>query len=128
MASIKEVHPTLPVRDLQRAIDFYVDRLGFSLAFRDPSGPDRYAGVRRDGVERHLQWHDEADFAAPSPASPGTAMLRFLVDDPDDLYREFQARGALSQGAKVEDKPWGTREFAFYGIDGHGLTFYRDRG
>jgi hypothetical protein len=25
-----------------------------------------------------------------------------------------------------EDKPWGTREFAFFDPDRNGLTFYRD--
>ena len=47
----REIHPILGVRDLERALAFYIDRLGFKLAFRDG---DNYAGLRRDEVELHM--------------------------------------------------------------------------
>ena len=31
----KEIHPILGTRDIQRAIEFYTQKLGFQLAFRD---------------------------------------------------------------------------------------------
>jgi hypothetical protein len=38
-------------------------------------------------------------------------------------YRE---KGVFHERTKQGDKPWGPREFAFYDLNGHGLTFYRD--
>lgn len=53
-------------------------------------------------------------------------MLRFEVDDPDALFEELRARGAIPDGCKVGNKSWGTREFAFFDRNGNGLTFMRD--
>lgn len=109
------VHPILGTRNLERALAFYIDQLGFELAFRDPSGPDNYAGVRREQVELHMQWQDEHEM---SPIR-----LRFLVEDPDRLHAEY---GALRIQTALRSTPWGTREFALYDPDGNALTFYRD--
>ncbi|HPF13977.1 MAG: VOC family protein [Planctomycetes bacterium] len=121
LAHFKEVHPILPVLDIEAAIQFYTERLGFRLAFRDPSGPDNYVGVRRDGVELHFQYQREVDMPPR-----GSIMIRFLVDDPDALFAEYQSSGEFDKPTSVEDKPWGTREFALMDPNGHGLTFYRD--
>jgi catechol 2,3-dioxygenase-like lactoylglutathione lyase family enzyme len=112
------VHPILGTRDLERALDFYQTQLGFTLAFRDPSGPSNYAGVRRDGVELHMQWQDEHEMS--------TMRLRFLIGDPDRLFAELLARGAVDTSRRPKNRPWGTREFALYDPDRNGLTFYRD--
>ncbi len=58
----REVHPVLPCRDVASAIEFYVDKLGFTLSFQDASDP-KYAGVKRDSVELHLQWRDPKEWA-----------------------------------------------------------------
>lgn len=60
-AALLAVHPVLPSKNVAAAVAFYVERLGFALAFHDTSGAPRYAGVRRDGVVIHLQWHDPAE-------------------------------------------------------------------
>ena len=117
----KEVIPILPVPDVEAAVRFDTERLGFRLSFRDRSDPNNYVGVRRDGVELHLQRHDEEDIP-----EKGTLMLRFIVDDPDSLFAESRQQGVFHEGTELGDKPWGTREFAFYDLNGHGLTFYRD--
>ena len=49
-----QVQPILGTRDIEKAIRFYVDRLGFTLAFRDGSIPTNYIGLRRGGVELHM--------------------------------------------------------------------------
>ena len=117
----QQVYPVLPVRDLDRAIHFYVERLGFQLTFRDGT-PGNYAGLRRDAVVLHIQWHAEEDFKG---VEAGTLMLRFRVDDPDALHAEYTSSGATSTAKPVRDTPWGTREFAFFDPDGNGLTFFR---
>jgi catechol 2,3-dioxygenase-like lactoylglutathione lyase family enzyme len=49
-AVLTQVQPILGTRELTKAVRFYVDRLGFTLAF----GDDNYVGLRRDGVELHM--------------------------------------------------------------------------
>ncbi len=44
----KETHPILGTRDIQRAIAFYTQQLGFKLAFGDKADPPNYVGFRRD--------------------------------------------------------------------------------
>ena len=62
MAQFLTVHPVLPARDVAEAIDFYTNKLGFELVFKDEENDPTYAGIKRDNVELHLQWHDEKDF------------------------------------------------------------------
>jgi uncharacterized glyoxalase superfamily protein PhnB len=121
IAKFREVHPVLPVRDVPEAARYYVERLGFRLLFQDEPDAPRYAGVGRDGVVLHLQWHDPADFRE----AVDTLMLRFLIDDVDALFSEYADKGVFHDRTALRDTPWGTREFAFYDLDSNGLTFYR---
>jgi catechol 2,3-dioxygenase-like lactoylglutathione lyase family enzyme len=113
----RAVHPIVGTRDLERALAFYTRQLGFELAFRDPTAPDNYAGVRRDDVELHMQWQDEKEMS--------TIRLRLLVDDPDQLACEYDQRGVRIDNP-LKSTPWGTREFSLYDPDGNAITFYRD--
>ena len=113
----KETHPILGTRDIQRAIAFYTQRLGFKLAFGDKADPPNYVGFRRDAVELHMQFQFEHEM--------GTIRLRLLVEDPDALFSEYQRRGVVCSPSGIRDTPWGTREFALYDPDRNALTFYR---
>jgi catechol 2,3-dioxygenase-like lactoylglutathione lyase family enzyme len=114
----KAIHPILGARDLEKALAFYVDRLGFQIAFRDGSVPTNYAGLRRDDVEVHMQFQYEHEMS--------TTRLRFVVEDPDALFEEYRTKDIFHDRTQLANTPWGTREFAFYDLDGNGLTFYRD--
>lgn len=116
------LHPVIPVRDVASSLAYYTTRLGFVTAFQDDEAAPRYAGVRRDGVELHLQWHDPSTFAE----GVDTVSLRFLVDDVDSLYGEYEDKAVFHDRTALRNTPWGTREFAFYDPDGNGLFFYRD--
>ncbi len=117
---LRAVHPVLPCRDVKAAVAFYVEKLGFTLAFQDAEEP-RYAAVSRDRVVLHLQWHDPKEWERVE-----RPMLRFVVEDPDALYEALLPAGVYHSRTAVRDTPWGTREFAFYDPDGNGLTFYKD--
>ena len=116
----KMTHPILGTRDIKRAMDFYTQRLGFELAFADETDPPNYVGFRRDAVELHMQFQFEYEM--------GTIRLRFLVEDPDALFNEYQERGVECTDTGIRDTPWGTREFALYDVDQNALTFYRGLG
>jgi catechol 2,3-dioxygenase-like lactoylglutathione lyase family enzyme len=115
-ATFNQIQPILGTRDLAKAVRFYVDRLGFTLAFGDPTIPVNYVGLRRDKVEFHMQFQYEHEM--------GATRVRFLVDDPDALYEEYQDKSVFYEGTRLVDTPWGTREFALYDLDRNALTFY----
>jgi catechol 2,3-dioxygenase-like lactoylglutathione lyase family enzyme len=116
---LKAVHPVLPSRDVEASVRFYA-LLGFTLAFQDRSDAPRYAGVRRDGVELHLQWHDASEWNHPGDRPT----YRIVVDDVDRLSADFEKIANLDRTA-VRDTSWGTREFHVRDPDKNGLQFYR---
>lgn len=120
-ARLQAVHPVLMVRDVPAAIDFYA-QLGFRLVFCDSPAAARYAGIRRDDVELHLQWHDAREWSFPVDRPT----YRFVVQDVDALHAELCVRGAVLDIKPVSDTPWGTREFHLRDPDGNGLQFYRN--
>lgn len=120
MAKLESVQPVLMVRDITASVRFY-ELLGFQLAFRDDPSEPKYAGLRRDGVELHLQWHEAADFS-----SGDRPTYRFVVHDVDGLSAEFSASCPAAVRTQVADTPWGTREFHLHDPDRNGLQFYRD--
>lgn len=123
-ASISAVHPVLAEPDVPAAIRFYRS-LGFALAWQDDETAPRYAVIRRDEVELHLQWADAGQFSYPvdRPA------YRFRVGDVDALFAEFQRNGvalaSASPYATPHETPWHTQEFHLRDPGGNVLQFYR---
>jgi catechol 2,3-dioxygenase-like lactoylglutathione lyase family enzyme len=118
-AKLQAVHPVLMVRDVPASIRFYA-HLGFEFAFVDSDVEPKYAGVRRDDVELHFQWHAAEDFS-----SGDRPTYRFLVPEVDELSAEFSSSQVDFDRTAVSDTPWGTREFHLRDPDRNGLQFYR---
>jgi hypothetical protein len=117
----------LASNDVTKSLEFF-QRLGFAEVFRDAPHDVRYAGVRRDEVELHIQWA-AADQWVDAVDRP---VYRFVVTDVDALYEEFLSAGCIDTGsgnrspwAKPADTPWGTREFHIRDPGRNGLQFYR---
>ncbi len=123
LCSLRKVIPILDVRNVDEALRYYVERLGFQLEFRYAADPENYAGVFRDNVYLHMQWQHQEHFAQ---GTAGRLRIRIAVDDPDALLQEFQQTGAVDVTAAVRTTEWGTREFGFRDPDGNGLTFFRN--
>jgi len=119
---LHQIHPVLPVQNVVVALKFYVNKLGFKIAFADDSKEPYYAGVIRDGIEIHLQWHNakEWEHAVDRP------MLRIVTQNIEELYQEFMDQGVFHKNTTLSETAWGTREFAFFDPYKNGLTFYRD--
>lgn len=122
MTRLQSVHPVLRVHDVSASVRFYA-ALGFREIFRDAPAAPKYAGMRRDAVELHLQWHASGAWD-PSGDRP---TYRFLVDDVDGLFDEVTTRSPDLDRTDVMDTPWGTREFHVRDLDRNGLQFYQDR-
>jgi catechol 2,3-dioxygenase-like lactoylglutathione lyase family enzyme len=119
---LHQIHPVLPVWDVVEALDFYVNRLGFKIAFADDAKNPKYAGILRDGIEIHLQWHDDTvwESAVDRP------MLRIVTENIEALYDEYSAKDVFHTYTLLRETAWGTKEFSFYDPFKNGLTFYRD--
>jgi catechol 2,3-dioxygenase-like lactoylglutathione lyase family enzyme len=126
--------PAMPVRDMSAAVDFYRDRLGFSVRHQ----ADDYGVLARDDAEVHLwaasdeTWRERDDLRERPLCSgaesflAGTASCRIRVDDVATLYEECQQAGVLHHVSVdgVTDTDFGTQEFATLDQDGNLLSFF----
>lgn len=126
--------PALPVQEIQTAVAFYRDRLGFAVGHHDAG----FGIVSRDDVELHLWAADDASWRErPSTTRErpivsgaesflaGTASCRIEVEDIDELYREYRENQVLyAPDTTVEQRPWGTREFPAMDLERNLLTFF----
>jgi hypothetical protein len=94
MAKLESVQPVLMVRDVAASIQFY-QLLGFEPAFRDVPVEPKYAGVRRDGVEIHLQWHEAKDFCQGDRPT-----YRFVVRTSMNSPRSSRSDAPISIGLR----------------------------
>ena len=119
VAQIRGIAPQLLVDDLDRAIAYYLDRLGFSLDFKYDSF---YAGVRRDGFAIHLK--EAAKLAADRAHRKQNEHLDAFIDvlGIGDLFDELQKRGA-DVIRPLEERPWACRDFYVADPDGYILCF-----
>lgn len=126
-AVLGAVHPVLPARDVEESVRFF-QKLEFSLLFPTSGERPQYAVLGRDGVEIHLQWADESQWAYPvdRPA------FRFVTSSVDALFEEFVLAGVIdtihpaqSAWAIPANTPWGTREFHLRDPSGNSLQFYQ---
>ena len=123
MAALIKGIPVLPVEDMSATLSFYKEKLGFSEQFRDNDEAPGYVGLKRDSVEIHLS--NVGGGLARTVASQ--TMARFTVEDVDGLYGEYSKHdGVIHPNGKLQQKPWGTREFGVLDPSGVCLTFYHD--
>ena len=112
MAKLSRIAPEIPVSNLQGAIEYYEQKLGFRVAMEMPGG--NYAIVERDGIAIHL-FQDDARSHSPV----GT---HIFTHDLDGLYAELRERGAcVSQ--EIVRKPWGNCDFRVNDHSGNDIKF-----
>jgi catechol 2,3-dioxygenase-like lactoylglutathione lyase family enzyme len=119
---LHQIHPVLFVWDVVEALDFYVNRLGFRIAFADDAKNPKYAGVIKDAIEIHLQWHDAKEWEVEIDRP----MLRIVTQNIESLFREYGEKDIFNPHTLLRETAWGTKEFAFYDPFKNGLTLYRD--
>lgn len=121
MAQFLTVHPVLPAKNVAEAIDFYTNKLGFELVFKDEENDPKYAGIRRKTVELHLQWHEEKDFGSVEKLA-----FHFVIEDIDALFEEYKDFDFFGMDDSPGKTAWGTYEFSFYDLNNNALFFYRN--
>lgn len=111
------ITPILRIFDEAKAREFYVDFLGFAVAWehRFEVGLPLYLQVVRDGCVLHLSEHH-------GDCCPGAA-VRIAIDDVDAFQSELLAKQYGYARPGVDDTPWGAREMSIKDPFGNRLTF-----
>ncbi len=102
--------PTLPVADLERAIVFYREHLGFVVTVR-MEGPPAFALLAHDTDELSL-----VVIAAPQPMPYAAVYIE--VADVRALHRALTQAG-LQLAHPLTTHPWGLTDFVVVDPDGH---------
>src|SRR5438105_1866116 len=118
-ARITGIAPQFLVDDLDRAIAYYRDRLGFEVDFTYQSF---YASVTRDGFAIHLKHAPKlaADRARRKQDEHLDAYVS--VSGVRGLFNELQMRGA-EVIKPLEQRPWACLDFYVEDADGYILCF-----
>lgn len=112
----------LIVENVQRAADYYRDRLGFTVATYE-ADPGLYGSAERDNCHIHFAHYDGASAQRNSDVVPPDMFdAYFWPDDVDALHAELAGRGATIIQPPT-DQPYGLREFRVQDPDGHILAF-----
>jgi catechol 2,3-dioxygenase-like lactoylglutathione lyase family enzyme len=119
MSNLIQVTPFVRVEDLERALAFFTDILGFGVRFR----LGNYAYVHRETVGFRL-----LEEIGPQPASPGNRRFAYYIDvrDVDRLYAELKPKLETLPKDNVHgpaDKSYGQRELIVLAPDGNLLVF-----
>ena len=105
-------HPSLFVADVRAAVDFYTEKLGFSLGFTWGE-PPTIAGVKLGKVQIFLE------LGTPGPKG---AAVYFVVGNADELY-EFHRANGIEVVEPPADRDYGLRDYAVRDLHGYRLAF-----
>jgi catechol 2,3-dioxygenase-like lactoylglutathione lyase family enzyme len=114
-----QITPFMHVDDLERALAFFNDTLGFRTLFR----ASNYAYVHRETAGTRIMQNKGAD-----GAPPGNRRFAYYIDvhDVDGLYNELKPKLDTLPKGDVHgpaDKPYGQRELLVLAPDGNLLAF-----
>ncbi|MGH3878697.1 MAG: VOC family protein [Actinophytocola sp.] len=128
-AALGAISPLFVVSDLQQALAFYRERLGFEVTHQAPTPDPFFAIVARDGVQVLLKVVADDVGALPNPSRhPHARWDAYVhVSDPDALAAEFRDRG-VTFSTPLADTDDGLRGFELTDHDGYVLFFGRPAG
>src|SRR5215468_3127912 len=116
---VNGIAPQFLVDDLDRAIAYYCDKLGFELDFKYQSF---YAAVRRDGFAIHLKCAPKLAADREHRKQNEHLDAYISVSGIRGLFSELQMRGAQVI-RPLEERPWACLDFYVGDPDGYILCF-----
>lgn len=126
--NLVSISPFFIVKDLNASIAYYVERLGFQLAFMRPADDPYYASVSRDGIAIMLKAIVPSVLPCPNHTRHEWARWDAYIYtlDPDALFDEFNQRGAsfVKTLSFIDEGLWG---FELTDTDGYVLAFFQVR-
>lgn len=113
---LTSINPKLPMRNKGITRDFYVRQLGFTEF--ESADFDGYLMVEKDAIQLHF-----FEFKALDPKENyGQVYIR--TNTIDELYNTFLGNNVqIHPNGKLENKPWGQKEFSLLDPDTNLLTF-----
>lgn len=109
-----KIIPVLESADIARDVAWYKEKTGFEVSFTHEK---MYAGLYRDDLEIHLQWHAGTE---EDPLSGG-AVIRIDVKNIKLIFEELKQRGTVEDKDFRANTPWGTNEFAFHDLNSNAI-------
>lgn len=117
--TIKHIIPQLRTTDMASSIEFYTEKLGFTVEFNYEGF---YVGIRAGDHLIHLKLVDEQDPSIPYVDEGGHLHLYFQIDNLRTLADELKTRDVVMI-EDVHNTGWNTCEFAIHDDQGHTLYF-----
>lgn len=108
------VIPVLASADIDRDLKWYEEKAGFSTSFV----ADGYAGLSRDNIHIHLQWHAGTE----DDLLQGGSVIKIFVENIRPLFNEMLARGTVTDGS-LKKTAWKTTEFGFFDLNKNAVFF-----
>ena len=106
---------TVYVSDMDKAIDFYTNKLGCTLQFR---AGNHWAEVKA-GRNLVIGLHPQTPHS-PKPGTPGAVQIGLNVVEPlDKVMRTLEKRGVRFDGPMIEDEKSGNRFAMCRDLDGN---------
>ena len=112
---LRKAVPVLPAQNIRESIDFYEAKLGFTAI-----NYGNYAILKYKTTEIHLM------MTSNKTAHVSTGCM-ILVDNIEDLYTNFAARGLVQMKGKLAEKPFGFKEFTIIDNSNNVIRFGQKR-
>lgn len=109
-----EIIPVLLSQDIKRDVEWHQKHTGFEPAFED----GMYAGLQRENLSIHLQWHADTN----DDLLQGGSVIKLFVKDIHPIFKEFLKKGMVTKEKLRLNTTWGTNEFCFYHLN-HNTIF-----
>ncbi len=117
------VQPVLDVSDVGASARYFHDVLGFEIDFVEGE-PPIHARVRVVGDWGHPVYI-HLSLGEDTSAHPTGEIRIYVGRDLDGLFDSYRSRGVDVVFGPVS-QPWGLREFAIRGLDGHVIRFCKE--
>ena len=117
------ISPTLAVRNMKQAIEFYKNSLGFKMGivFPDADNPE-YADLSKDGMVLMFIPAENVGIGSQEKLGVGVNIYMQIDGDIDEYYNELKKEG-VKIAVDIKYEPYGIRDFTVEDVDGYKLTF-----
>ena len=114
-------HPQIFVTDMERAVRFYRDQLGFSVGYLYGE-PPYYGLVTCDGVGLNLRHVDESPYAAEVRAREDLLAVTIVTRNAKALFVRLAGAG-VTLHQRYREQAWGGHDFIVSDPDGNLVHF-----
>ncbi len=112
---LKSAVPILASLNEEESIKFYTEKLGFTFH----SSWEGYLILSKEKVSVHL-------WPCTDPEIPKSTGCYINVSEIDKLYAKYEPLGIIHPNGKLEEKPWGMKQFSILDNNGNIIHFGED--